>query len=169
MSKPMVSFEVKGAKELDAVLSKMEQKTARNVVTRAARQTLNPTLKEIRAKVNSDLDTMDSTARALYAKQIAVTTGRDRQANVTASIRTASKKVKSSKRKGMVNFQPLAHLFEGGVSPHSINQKKRTINHPGIPERPIWSQTFDSRASKMGDEFTSNIYKQLEREWAKKK
>jgi hypothetical protein len=168
MSKPMVQFHIKGTKELDLALAGLEQKTARRFVTAAARKALTPTMKELKARINSDLDTMSAMSRAVYASMLYIQTKGVRR-GILASIKTRNKKMASVNRSGVVNYAPLAHLFEGGVSPHNIKQKKRTINHPGIPARPIWGDTFDSKAAKMGDDFTEDIWKRLRKEWAKNK
>lgn len=164
----MVSFKMRGARDLEQALKEMEQKTARNVVTRTVRASLVPVLKEIRDKVKSDLNTMNAKARAQYAKQIGISVGRSRTGEIVAKIRTKSLKMSSASSPGkMINYSPLAHLFEGGVSPHKIKQKRRTINHPGIPDRPIWSSTFDNRAEAITRAFTDSMWKNIKKEWDK--
>jgi hypothetical protein len=168
MSKPVVQFHIKGTKELDQALAGMDQKTAKRFVTLSARKSLTPTMKELKARINSDLDTMNALSRSIYASMLYIQTKGIRR-GILASIKTRNKKMASVNRRGVVNYGPLAHLFEGGVSPHNIKKKKYTINHPGIPARPIWGETFDSNAAKISDDFTEDVWNRLRKEWAKKK
>lgn len=167
-NKPMVSFEIRGGKEIEQALKEMEQKAARNVVTRTVRASMVPVLKELRERVKSDLHTMNAKARAQYAKQIGISIDRKRSGAVVAKIRTKSVKLTSASSPGkLINYSPLAHLFEGGTRPHKIKQKNRTIDHPGVPDRPVWAKTFDEKAQSTTSLFMETMWKNIKKEWDK--
>lgn len=156
-----------GGHELDSALMALGSKGARNVVTRAMRKTMNPVVKAIRTRVKNDLSTMNAQARAVYSRQIGLSI-RVERGGVVGRVRAKSTKAQTAK--GMRNFARLAHLFEKGVDPHTINQPKRhrVLHHPGIKSRPIWEETFDSMARRMVVEFRDDIFQQLLQEWNKK-
>lgn len=162
----IVRFAFDGGKQIEAALARMERKTARNVVTRAVRKAQTPLRDAIRQRIKSELVTMNAQARAQYAKGIGITTRQAKQGGVVGKVRTASKKVKLGNR--ITNFQPLAHLFERGVSPHQIKQKRRTIQHPGIRAIPIWVMTYDKMANRMVVDLRQYMFSELSREWNKK-
>lgn len=149
---------LQGGFELDRVLYGMERKASRNLITRAVRRALNPTLKQIRKQVKSDLHTMNARARAVFSGQIGLSMKVVR-GGVVGRIRTKSTKAKTAK--GLRDFSKLAHLFEGGTKPHLIKQRHRTIRHPGIKATPVWAETFDARVEEMGREYRDYIFSEL--------
>lgn len=177
----LVSFKFDGGKELDKALASMEKKATRNVLTRAIRRTLTPVQKEIQESIKQDLDTMNSMARAQYARMIYISYRRV-NGGVVGSIKTKNAKVLVTSPKiaqdgtwyysaKFINFRPLANLFEGGVSPHHIRQpkRKRTIWHPGIKPRPIFSNTFEGMSNRMVSDFRENLFGQIAKEFNKGK
>jgi hypothetical protein len=152
------SVKLQGGWELDRALYKMERKASRNLITRAVRRALNPTLKQIRKEVKSNLHTMNARARAVFSGQIGLSMKVER-GGVVGRIRTKSTKAKTAK--GLRNFAKLAHLFEKGTRPHAIKQKHRTIQHPGIKATPIWAETFEARAEEMGREYRDYIFSEI--------
>lgn len=156
----LFDIKVQGGFELDRVLQKMDRKVAGNLIKRAVRHSLLPVQAKIRQRIKGELSTMNAQARAVYSKQIGISVNVVR-GGVRGRIRTKSTKVKAGK--GIRNFARLAHLFEGGTSPHSIVQpkRKRVIKHPGIKAQPLWAETFDDMQRRLGDEYRDYIFSQI--------
>jgi hypothetical protein len=154
----MLEFKMSGDLQLDRALYAMERKAARNTITKAVRRTLRPITTTVRSRIKNELSTMNAQARAQYSKQIDLSI-RVERGGVVGRIRTKRKKVKT--QTGMTNFQPLAHLFEGGVAPHQIKQKKRTLSHPGIRKSPIWQDTFDRQRETMNRTYRETLFQIL--------
>jgi hypothetical protein len=165
----LIKFKFVGGQELDRALMRMDRKAARNTITRAMRRTLNPFKMRLQEKVRSDLTTMNAQARAIYAKQIYISYRAERGGVIAGLIKTRNKFVETPR--GRTKFSKLAHLFEGGVKPHKIKQRKRkrTINHPGIPSKPIWSRSFDDLSRDMVGYFRDVMFNEIAKEWNKNK
>jgi len=165
----LIKFKFVGGQELDRALMRMDRKAARNTITRAMRRTLNPFKMRLQDKVRSDLTTMNAQARAIYAKQIYISYRVQRGGVIAGLIKTRNKVVETPN--GRARFSKLAHLFEGGVKPHKIKQpkRKRTLNHPGIPAKPIWSRSFDEMAERMVGTFRDHMFNEIAKEWNKSK
>lgn len=162
------TFNVDGVEEIVRSLQKMDAKTNRNTLTRTMRKSLKKTHESIRLEIGNRLHNMNARARAVYASQIGISIRPDGR-DLKARIRPANKKVHTGNRK--VNFAPLAHLFEAGVKPHVIRQPKlkRSIMHPGIPEQPIFAQTFDRNANDIDATFKKTIQTEIIKEFSRGK
>lgn len=165
----MVKFSFKGGNEMIRSLERMEHKTRRNVVTRASRKALAPFRLKLQQSIKSQLLTMNATARALYAKQIYLSFKVERGNILAGNIRTRNKVIAQGNKK--TKYSALAHIFEGGASPHKIYQPKlrRTIKHPGIKATPIWSSEFDDNAAQIIAIFGKAMFDEIEKEWRKGK
>ena len=165
----LVKFKFEGGRELDRALMQMDRKAARNSITRAMRRTLNPFKLRLQEKLRSDLTTMNAQARAIYARQIYISYRAERGGVLTGLIKTRNKLVETPR--GRTKLSKVAHLFEGGTKPHKIKQpkRKRTLNHPGIPAKPVWSSSFDEMADRMVGTFRDHMFNEIAKEWNKNK
>lgn len=159
-----VTIKFGGGLEIQAALAHMEQKTQRSIVTKAVRKSVTPLRNKVRNEIAAGLTTMNAAARAQYAKQIGISTATVRSGGVIGKLRTANKKVTLASGR-TVNFQPLAHIFEGGAKAHLIKQKKRTIQHPGIRGIAVWSDTFSESAQEMTDILKAELIDRIAAEW----
>jgi hypothetical protein len=156
----LVDVKVQGGAALDKALLKIGHKAAGSKVKRAMRNALKPLQDKIRERIVSDLNTMHAQVRAVYSKQIGISVNVVR-GGVRGRIKTNSKKVNTGK--SFRNFARLAHLFEGGTKPHTIEQpkRKRTIKHPGIKANPIWEETFNNLQPRIEEEFRNFLFEDL--------
>lgn len=150
-------------KALDSISSVSKQK---QIQAKALKTALRPVRKKARSKVAGELDTMNARARALLAKQLYITPVKRYRRTGTQMAKVAAKNKKlASPGGGTVNFAPLLHLFELGVSPHVIKQKRRTIHHPGIPARPLLAESLKATTPDATKLFDDTMWKWIKREW----
>jgi hypothetical protein len=167
-----IQIKMEGGKELAAALRALGDERAIGRASRSAvRFALKPVVQRIKENVRSQLDTVNVLDRFIYAGQIRASSTRYNKGTgqARASIKGKDERVRSSSG-GVENWAKLAHLFERGTDPHTIHQpkRKRTISHPGITPRPIWSDTFDQNERMMMARYRDKMMERIQKEWAKR-
>jgi len=156
------NVEARNIKRVQRDLQNLDSKMRRRVLKTANNKAATPMVKLYQNAIKGGMHTMSPVARRLYAKAV----GKRQKSYKRGAVQTTIIGIRGGYfTSSGFEMQFLAAWFGGddGVSPHIIPQKKKTIDHPGIPAVPIWTPLLKGQYNAIMSRTINEIRKALPR------